>query len=31
MSSLKTSAKHIRYVLGSLTAVLFATVGGGSF
>jgi hypothetical protein len=31
MSSLKTSVKHIRYVLGSLTAVLFVTGGGGSF
>ncbi len=31
MSSLKTSVKHVRYVLGSLTAVLFVTGGGGSF
>jgi hypothetical protein len=31
MSSLMTSVKHVRYVMGSLTAVLFAVVGGGSF
>jgi hypothetical protein len=31
MSSLKSSAKHVRYVLGSLTAVLFSAVAGASF
>lgn len=31
MSSLMSSAKHIRYVMGSLTAILFAEVGGGNF
>jgi hypothetical protein len=31
MSSLMSSVKHVRYVMGSLTAVLFAASGGGSF
>jgi hypothetical protein len=31
MSSLKTSVKHVRYVLGSLTAVLFVAGAGGNF
>jgi hypothetical protein len=31
MSSLKSSVKHIRYAMGSLTAVLFAAVDGGAF
>jgi hypothetical protein len=31
MSSLKTSVKHARYVMGSLSAVLFAGSIGGSF
>jgi hypothetical protein len=31
MSSLMSSVKHVRYVMGSLTAVLFAVGGGGSF
>jgi hypothetical protein len=30
MTALKCSAKHVRYALGSLTAVLFAACGGGS-
>jgi hypothetical protein len=30
MTTLKCSAKHVRYALGSLTAVLFAACGGGS-
>jgi len=30
MTTLKCSAKHVRYALGSLTAVLFAASGGGS-
>jgi hypothetical protein len=30
MSALKYSTKHVRYALGSLTAVLFAACGGGS-
>jgi hypothetical protein len=31
MSSLISSVKHVRYVLGSLTAVMFASPVGGSF
>jgi hypothetical protein len=31
MKSVLRSVKHVRYVLGSLSAVLFATPGGGSF
>lgn len=31
MSSLISSVKHARYAMGSLTAVLFAAVVGGSF
>jgi hypothetical protein len=30
MSTLVTSAKHLRYAMGSLTAVLFAACAGGS-
>ncbi len=30
MTALKCSAKHVRYALGSLTAVLFAACAGGS-
>jgi hypothetical protein len=30
MSQLLTSVKHARYVMGSLTAVLFAACVGGS-
>jgi hypothetical protein len=31
MSALKSSVKHARYVMGSLTAVLFSAVAGGNF
>ena len=31
MSSLVSSAKHVRYVMGSLTAVLFSSVVGETF
>jgi hypothetical protein len=31
MSSLMSSVKHARYVMGSLTAVLFAAAAGGNF
>jgi hypothetical protein len=31
MKSLLKSAKHVRYALGSLTAVMFAATVGGSF
>jgi hypothetical protein len=31
MSALMSSVKHARYVMGSLTAVLFAAVVGGGF
>jgi hypothetical protein len=31
MSSLVASVKQVRYVMGSLTAVLFAGTNGGSF
>jgi hypothetical protein len=31
MSSLKSSVKHVRYALGSLTAVLFAASVGSAF
>ena len=31
MSALLSSVKHVRYVMGSLTAVLFAATVGGSF
>ncbi len=31
MSSLMSSVKHVRYVMGSMTAVLFASVVGGNF
>jgi hypothetical protein len=31
MSSLMSSVKHVRYVMGSMTAVLFAEIVGGNF
>jgi len=31
MSALVSSVKHARYVMGSLTAVLFATASGAAF
>ncbi len=31
MSSLISSVKHVRYVMGSLTAVLFASTAGSGF
>ena len=31
MKALYVSVKHVRYAMGSLAAVLFAEVGGGSF
>jgi hypothetical protein len=31
MSSVKSSVKHVRYVLGSLSAVLFAATSAVSF
>jgi hypothetical protein len=31
MRSLISSVKHVRYVMGSLAAVLFTSPGGGSF
>jgi len=31
MSSLITSVKHVRYVMGSLTAVMFSAAAGGAF
>ncbi len=31
MSSVKSSIKHMRYVLGSLSAVLFATASSADF
>jgi hypothetical protein len=31
MSSLMSSVKHARYVMGSLTAVLFAATVGATF
>jgi hypothetical protein len=31
MKSVKRSIKHARYVLGSLSAVLFASVSSGTF
>jgi hypothetical protein len=30
MSSLVASVKHVRYVMGSMTAVLFTVCSGGS-
>jgi hypothetical protein len=30
MSQVLTSVKHVRYVMGSLSAVLFAACAGGS-
>ncbi len=31
MSSVISSIKHVRYAMGSLTAVLFAAVDGSAF
>jgi hypothetical protein len=31
MSALKSSVKHVRYAMGSLTAVLFAATAGAAF
>jgi hypothetical protein len=31
MKSVIRSAKHVKYVLGSMSAVLFTTVGGSTF
>jgi hypothetical protein len=31
MRSVIRSIKHVRYVLGSMSAVLFASVGGDTF
>jgi len=31
MSSLKSTVKYARYVMGSLTAVLFTSTAGSSF
>jgi hypothetical protein len=31
MKSFVSSAKHVRYVLGSLSAVIFSSVSGGTF
>jgi hypothetical protein len=31
MSSVKSSVKHVRYVLGSLSSVLFAGVSSATF
>jgi hypothetical protein len=31
MSSLISSVKHVRYAMGSLTAVLFAVADGAAF
>jgi hypothetical protein len=31
MSSLISSMKHVRYVMGSLTAVLFSAAAGAAF
>lgn len=31
MLSLMSSVKHVRYVMGSLTAVLFAATSGAAF
>jgi hypothetical protein len=28
---MKSALKHVRYVLGSMSAVLFASVGGSNF
>ena len=30
MSALKSSVKHVRYAMGSLTAVLFSTSAGAA-
>jgi hypothetical protein len=29
--AMKSALKHVRYVLGSVSAVLFASVSGGNF
>jgi hypothetical protein len=29
--AMKSALKHVRYVLGSMSAVLFAAVGGSNF
>jgi hypothetical protein len=29
--AMKSTLKHVRYVLGSLSAVLFASINGGNF
>lgn len=31
MKAVVRSVKHVRYVLGSMSAVLFATAGGATF
>ena len=31
MKSIIRSVKHVKYVLGSMSAVLFSDVGGGNF
>jgi hypothetical protein len=31
MKSVVRSVKHVRYVLGSMSAVLFSSVGGNTF
>jgi hypothetical protein len=31
MTSLMSTVKHARYIMGSLTAVLFATAAGSAF
>jgi hypothetical protein len=31
MSSVKSGVKHLRYVLGSLSSVLFASAAGAQF
>ena len=31
MKSVVRSVKHVKYVLGSMSAVLFNSVGGGNF
>lgn len=31
MTTVKSSVKHVRYVLGSLTAVLFTAIAGAQF
>jgi hypothetical protein len=31
MSSLVSSAKHVRYVMGSLSAILFSSIANGTY